>query len=140
MGGAMHQRYLLTAVLLSLLGWAHAWGVDTQGRYQGRGLAQEPCKQFLRDRVRGLQEDYATWLSGFFSGINLTMPDTYAIEGLRGRENIDGGLAWLHDYCQRNPKRRFGDGAQALIQMLYPTRQTHAPPKQLPPPRRLRAN
>jgi len=134
----MQQRYLLTAALLSLLGWEHVWGMDTQGRFLWWGHALQSCQQFLQDRARGLQGDYATWLSGFFSGINLTKPDTHDIGG-RGSEAIDEGLDWLRDYCQQNPQRKFGDGAQALIGMLYPTRQTHEPLEQLPPPRRSRA-
>jgi hypothetical protein len=87
---------------------------------------------------QGAAGDYAAWLSGFFSGINFTMPDTHDIGG-RGSNPIAESLDWLRDYCQLNPQNKFGDGVQALIEALYPTRQTHEPPEQLPPPRRPRA-
>ena len=119
----MQQRYLLIAVLFSLFGWEHVWGIDTQGDSQGsfmlRGIGAKTCPEFLQNLAMGgrgdtTRGDYITWLSGFFSGINYAGSDTYDIGGLRN-EAITEGLNWIRDYCQRNPQRGFGHGAVALI-------------------------
>ena len=128
----------MAVLLLSIIGWGHAWGIDAQGRFLMRGLGTTPCRAFLVE-ASGLDRfKYETWLGGYFSGLNTTMPDTYDIGGM-GLNAIGQGLDWIREYCQRNPHNKMGDGAQALVESLSPTRQRNPPPEQLPSTRHPRA-
>ena|SRR5262245_13653757 len=124
------QRYVwLAAVLLSLCSGALAWGADAQGKYMLRGLvATHTCAQFLDARAPGGIMDYSMWFAGFLSGLNYALSETFDLAS-----DSQGLFTWLQAYCQQNPLKKFGDAAQALIEILYPSRQTQEPPTQLPP-------
>jgi hypothetical protein len=104
---------------------------DENGQYATLSAPNESsCGTFLsaRDEAhRGQfarQNMYKSWLMGFITGYDFGAPDTYDIAPSM---DLDTMMAWVENYCRRNPMATFGEGAGALVTQLTPDRQTHKP-------------
>ena len=88
------------------------------------GVGTYSCSKFVEAKRNGKGGFYAAWATGYVTGVNWTLPDTYS---LLGNTDIGGAMLWLENFCQTNPLTTFATALSALVHELYPTRTTHAP-------------
>jgi hypothetical protein len=76
------------------------------------------CGMFIsaRDQARNGNHSnetlYAYWLTGFLTGVNLGMPDTFDIAG---GTDLPSLLQWLENRCKQEPLESFADTASVMV-------------------------
>ncbi|MGH8231500.1 MAG: hypothetical protein ACRESY_06745 [Steroidobacteraceae bacterium] len=107
----MHWRLIMAAAFLIGLGAssrAHAVNVTTYGS----GL--KPCASYLdaHDQQTSDEIAYLDWLSGYFSGVNVTSSRT---NNLLGNTNLKSAVIWVARYCRAHPTEPFSVASFALL-------------------------
>jgi hypothetical protein len=110
-------------IILILLLSISAHASDKSGNYAILGAGTSSCGSFVEARKNATATMYRTWLTGYFTALNLMSPDTY---NLLGSTDIDGAILWVENYCRANPIKNFENAAQALWVELLPSRQKRA--------------
>jgi hypothetical protein len=72
------------------------------------GAGTDACSAWTADRdatsesARQASQRRIEWVSGFFSAVNLFTERSGSLHG--SIDDRDGMLAWIDDYCRKNPK------------------------------------
>ena len=119
------QKMLGGLVLLLLLGPVGNDGdaADANKRFSVRGVGTTTCSKYLETRNLEVSESeqYANWLTGFFTAYNWLQPNTYDIAPA-SQYNQTGLLRFLDLYCGKNPKKKVIDAAVAFVKAIYDKR------------------
>jgi len=117
MGNKMATLTVVAAIWCACYGVAAA--TDSNGSYVVIGFGNKSCGAYLDARKLDDDAGFAGWLSGFLSARNYDEDRTY---DLLGRTDLWGAMAWLENYCRRNPTDPFVHGVNELVKFLYPKR------------------
>lgn len=124
------QTMLGGLVMLLLLGPAGNDGdaADANKRFSVRGVGTTTCSKYLETRNLEVSksEQYANWLTGFFTAYNWLQPNTYDIAPA-SEYNQTGLLRFLDLYCGKNPKKKVVDAAVAFVKAIYDKRDKTGP-------------
>lgn len=114
-------RMLLLFAALALVG-AEVNAADMDRKYWKQGGFT--CGKFVEDRQRPdtrqrFTEVMMAWLAGYVTAYNYVVPDT---TNILGGSDLNSAILWIENYCRARPLKDTADAAEALIDVLYPTR------------------
>jgi hypothetical protein len=116
---------LAVLCVCALLGEARAqW--DSKKDYPIRIHLTRGCSDYLKARSdttpQGTVDNtaYHFFVAGWFSALNMTLPDTVSV--LPGG-STEAAMQWLENYCKANPFEPFVTAVVALTHDVYPKRE-----------------
>ena len=120
----MFRRFILLSGLVAICGSSQA--VDSDGVYTALGYGMTSCEKFIDavDKKNGLSDSeswtkYETYTTGYFTGVNILTSDT---KNILGRNDLDGAMDFIENYCRENPMKSFAHSLGAVTDELYPGR------------------
>ena len=121
----------IIALVLCLAFTSMSFGVDENGDYMVRGLANHSCGKFTSAVDKGNNAEkweewnkYQNHTLGFINGLNLGLGNT---TDLLGNTDMSGAMAFLEKHCRENPLDKYRNAIDALLLELYPNRTITAP-------------
>ncbi|MEM8555735.1 MAG: peptidoglycan-binding domain-containing protein [Pseudomonadota bacterium] len=116
------MRRVLLSLMLAWCGTGAAWAADSEGRFAAEGVGQLTCASFneaaaLRDQTALLR--FASWLDGYYTGLNAHMPDTFTALPWQDTNLL---MQKMRLYCQQRPSDPFMVGVAAYTATLLPNR------------------
>jgi hypothetical protein len=104
----MRMRTIGVLLLVATVSIAQA---QTETRTVVTPLPGYSCAKWINpaEEYQGEHGALKAWANGFLSGSNMRAGTDF----LRGR-NINGLIAWIDDYCRRNPLHLFSQAVIAL--------------------------
>lgn len=113
----MVTRRLLVIVgahlLLAAAQPVHA--MDSTGKYTILGPGNLSCGEWLSIRRQGNDYAISSWVTGYVTAYN-TFPNGKI--NIAGGTDVEGMLAWIDNYCAKNPLDKIAAAAVALSDEL----------------------
>jgi hypothetical protein len=114
------------AFALSLVA-AAAQAADADGRYAVLGTGQSSCNSYNESRAAGSGNDpYKAFVTGYISGYNAFVPETYNLAATRALDDV---LGMLDGYCQEKPMDSFEAALHHVTDVLKDSRMKTSPKK-----------
>ncbi len=94
---------------------------DIHGRYWIYGVGRQTCKTYLDARHNGGYSEisYKNWVSGYLTSVNRSADDTY---NLLGQNDFQGAMAWLDQYCEKQPDNTIYMAIDNMVAVMMPQR------------------
>lgn len=98
-----------------------AEAASADGAYAAKGAGPQPCELFVAEREKRSETyfRFLGWLEGYVSLYNKVTPDTTDVLAWQTTELAD---FLLNNFCKTNPKTRFSQAVETMVNALYPTR------------------
>jgi len=122
----MHRS--LSAAVISAIatyGAQVCLAADADGYYRTTGAPS--CAQFIDGQRSGKSVEALqnlSWIAGYVSAYNASVPATYDILGNAG---IDGAALWMSNYCSVHPLEDIARGMETLVREQRPKRDVKRP-------------
>ncbi len=116
------MKYVLL-VAIGMLSWdQQSLAADENGKYMVVGDGRISCE--IWSSRRGDNGDASTsleqWLFGYVTSFNRWVP---SIVNIARGSNHEGLVAWVDNYCSRNPTQDVADAAEFLLVTLQKNRE-----------------
>lgn len=121
------RKVLITCTIVLYIFTPLVLAKDVEGRFATFGLGAEKCQIIINSQsIDSLNENQQlkSWVSGYFSAINLMFDNTYNIIG---KTSLDGINSWLRQYCAQNENDLVITALTVLTQELYQDRVNFSP-------------
>ena len=106
------MKNLLAVCLLTLLLSANASGLP----YSIYGSGAQSCGIWVKDRSGENHDYHRTWLLGYISGVGAV--GSASVSFSLQKTGIEAMIAFVDDYCQKNPLVKIEDAGYALAQAM----------------------
>jgi hypothetical protein len=96
------KRICELLVVLAMMYWPAVCQArpDQNGQYQVVGVGNHSCGEWTQGRKTATNYLDEAWVQGFITAVNLVGPGS---SNISGGTDPDGILAWIDNYCAKDP-------------------------------------